>query len=230
MKAIVSKARGMHRTQNREAEFLARITAGTTHEIRNVLAIIKESAGLMEDMVSAVEQGRPLEPDRLTRSLNRIGAQVDRGAELMSALNRFAHSLDHVRERTDLHQEASHVAVMCGRLARQMGHRVEAREGKASVGFTVNRMTLEMSLFAGVECCLEQLPEHGTLVMASGRQEGTPTLDFVCEVGDGITVPPPDAAPGWSRFVEMLRRMGATVETEAAPCYFRLSFPSEDEG
>jgi hypothetical protein len=37
--------------ENRKAAFMGRITAGVTHEMKNVLAIIKESAGLMEDFL-----------------------------------------------------------------------------------------------------------------------------------------------------------------------------------
>ena len=40
-----------------EAAFLSAMTASTTHEARNVLAIIKESAGLVEDLVQVYAPG-----------------------------------------------------------------------------------------------------------------------------------------------------------------------------
>ena len=91
-------------------------------------------------------------------------------------------------------------------------------------------MTLEISLFAAVECCLEQLPEPGTVVMHSGRQGGTPTLDFACEVGEGVVLPSPGDAAGWSRLVDVLGLLDATVETESVPCHFRVRFSGDGEG
>ena len=215
----------MTTSENREAEFLAKITTGTTHEIRNVLAIIKESAGLIEDIVRSYEQSGSLQPDRLIRSVDRIGAQVSRGAELMSALNRFAHSLDHAQDRVDLNHEALQVALLCGRLAKQKGHRVQVLQKDQDVTLTVNRLRLQMALFAGVECCLEQLPEPGTVVMHSGRYGDIPTVDFIGEVGDGVVLPAPTEATGWNRVVEFLDLLGATVETASVPSHFRVGFP-----
>jgi hypothetical protein len=85
----------MSTPEDRNAAFVAEVTAGTTHEIRNVLAIVKESAGLIGDLIYAFNRRGSLDQDKLTRSLGRIDAQVARGTELLSNLSRFAHSLDH---------------------------------------------------------------------------------------------------------------------------------------
>ena len=72
----------MSTPENPEAAFMAKITASTTHEIRNVLAIVKESAGLVEDVIhSLAPRGLPNQ-DKLLRAVGRIDAQVSRGAEL----------------------------------------------------------------------------------------------------------------------------------------------------
>jgi len=212
-------------SENREAEFLARITTGTTHEIRKVLAIVQESAGLIEDMVHSFEKTGGLKPDRLVRSVERIAAQVNRGSDLMATLNRFAHSLDHDRERIDLDQETSQVALLCSRLARQNGHVIQVRRDPEDVGFTVNRLHLEMVLFTALECCLEQLPTPGTVVMHSGRLGGTPKVDFFAEAGQSIVLPAPTEAAGWGRLVEFLTVLGATVDTENIESHFRIGFP-----
>ena len=219
------KAPSMSMSENREAEFLARITTGTTHEIRNVLAIVQESAGLIEDMVRSYEKTGALKPDRLIRSVERIAAQVSRGSDLMSTLNRFAHSLDNEQERIDLDLEAKQVALLCGRMARQKGHLIQVRRKGDDVMFTINRLQLEMALFAGVEVCLEQLPQPGTVVMHSGRVRDIPTVDFAAEVGVGVALPAPTEASGWTQVVEFLNNMGATVETENVESHFRISFP-----
>jgi hypothetical protein len=216
----------MSTTENSEAAFLAKITAGTTHEIRNVLAIVQESAGLIEDMVSFYAETGKLNPDRLLKSVERIGAQVDRGAELMSTLNRFAHSLDREHDRVDMFDEAKHVALMCGRLAKQKGHKLLVEQDEKNVSLTVNRLHLKMALFSGVECCLEQLPEPGTVVMNSDRAGDTPTVDFTVETGSAATLPAPNEAVAWESVVECLGLLGAEVETESVSSHFRFVFRS----
>jgi len=215
----------MSTSENREAEFLAKITTGTTHEIRNVLAIIQESAGLIEDLVRSYERSGSLQPEKVIRSVDRIDAQVNRGAELMSTLNRFAHSLDHAQDRTDLNHEVLQVAVLCGRLAKQKGHRIEVRQEDKDIPLTVNLLQLQMALFAGFECCLEQLPEPCTIVMHSSRHGDVPTVDFIGEVGDGVILPAPTEAAGWKRVVECCDLFGATVETASVSSHFRVGFP-----
>ena len=219
------KAHGMSTSENREARFLAKITTGTTHEVRNVLAIIQESAGLIEDMVRSFERSGPLKLDKIIRSVDRIGTQVRRGAELMSTLNRFAHSLDHNQDQIDLNQEALQVALLCGRLAKQKGHQIEVRRDEKDITFTVNRLQLQMALFAGLECCLEQLPEPGTVVMHCSRPGDVPTVEFIGEVGDGVVLPAPTEASGWERVVEYFDLFGATIDTKCAPSHFRAGFP-----
>jgi hypothetical protein len=86
-----------------------------------------------------------------------------------------------------------------------------------------------MALFAGVECCLKQLPAPGRIVMHSGGTDGTPTTDFICDVGEGVVLPVPMQATCWNRFVEILDRLRATVEVEGVPCYFRVCFPLAGE-
>lgn len=224
------KAEVMSTSENREAAFLAKITAGTTHEIRNVLAIVQESAGLIEDMVSVYEETGKLKPDRLQKSVERIAAQVDRGAELMSTLNRFAHSLDRDFDRVDMFNETKHVALMCGRLAKQKGHKLLVQQDEENVSLTANRLHFEMALFAGVECCLEQLPEPGTVVMHSGRTGNTPTVDFTVETGSAAALPTPREAAAWKSVVDCLNLLGAEVETESVSSHFRFSFPLAGDG
>ena len=60
----------MVETDLREVAFLGRITAAFTHEMKNVLAIIKESAGLMEDLLALSQEAAFPHRDRFARCLS----------------------------------------------------------------------------------------------------------------------------------------------------------------
>ena len=49
--------------------FFGEMSASISHEIKNVLAIINENAGLLQDMVMMIEKGSPLSPERLVETV-----------------------------------------------------------------------------------------------------------------------------------------------------------------
>ena len=218
----------MSRPEDRDAPFVAEVTAGTTHEIRNILAIVKESAGLIEDLISAFNKRGSLDQEKLIRSLGRIDAQVARGTELLSNLNRFAHSLDPVQDAIDVTREIQQVASLCQFRARGRRHLLQVQPGGENLTVVVDPFRFQMSLFAAVGCCLEQLPEGSTVSISMGRKDDRPTVEFSGQGGDEATLPTPTEAMGWSRLVELADGLGASVEVTESAYGFRISLPAAD--
>ena len=211
--------------ENREAAFIAKITASTTHEIRNVLAIIKESAGLIGDLVHASSEARPLNQDRVIRAIDRVDAQITRGADLLTNLNRFAHSLDHVTEQVDLNLEADQVAPLCERFARQKGHTVEVEHGADGLSVELNALYLHMAFCSAVDCCLEGMDEPGTVWMRTGKAGEVVSVEFTGEVGDAPAPSPPSAATNWGILEGLVQELGATVEPSSTVCQVKILLP-----
>ena len=55
-------------SENRDAVLSTEIRSAT-HELRNVLAIVKELAGLIEDLAHAADPGQALSPEKVLRAL-----------------------------------------------------------------------------------------------------------------------------------------------------------------
>jgi len=89
-------------TETKEAAFMGRITAGVTHEMKNVLAIIKESAGLMEDLLALSKDASFPHREKFSSVLSKIRNQVARGVDISTRLNAFAHSPDRRPADVDL--------------------------------------------------------------------------------------------------------------------------------
>ena len=206
----------MSTTEGQEAAFIGKVTAGATHELRNVLAIVKESAGLIGDIVDASGKRGSPSPERLMRAVERIAAQVKRGSDLLTSLNQFAHSLDHPEDQVDLDELAQQVAVLCQRPARKGRHHVEAQPGDPGLSVVVNLLRLQMALYAAVECCLEQLPEGGSLTLSPRRHGDRPSFEYSGAVeGEAVDLAPSEAA-AWSRLEAVLQYLGASVEKAEA--------------
>lgn len=131
-------------SENPEAAFIAKITASTTHELRNVLSIVKESAGLMEDLFQAEEHGATPRPERLRELAGLIGMQVERGAGLVTDLHCLAHSLDPARAGTDLLPELERTASFCERFARERRQTVTVRSATPDVTVAMRPLPLQM--------------------------------------------------------------------------------------
>lgn len=75
-------------------EVFAGISAIVTHEIRNALAIINESAGFLDDLAHMSGEDAGVPADRVQQMAASVCTQVDRANRLMKDLNTFAHSGD----------------------------------------------------------------------------------------------------------------------------------------
>jgi C4-dicarboxylate-specific signal transduction histidine kinase len=216
----------MSRPEDREAAFLAKITASATHEIRNVLAIVKECAGLIQDVILSSSRGEIPKQDKVLRSLGRIDAQVARGAELLSHLNRFAHSLDRAQEETDLNLEVQQAAFLSQGFAKKKRHLLQVRPADRGLPVAVRPLELQMALFAAVECCLDQLPEASTVTIKPARQGNRASVEFIGETREEGALPAPAAADGWGPLVELLDDFGASIESSDTEYRFRILLPS----
>ena len=76
-----------------QLRFIGKIMAGFTHEIKNYLAIIKESAGLIGDMVKKGKMSKNDIPEYLD-IVHSIEDQIEKATEQFTYLNRFSHRMD----------------------------------------------------------------------------------------------------------------------------------------
>lgn len=117
--------------------FFGKVSAVISHEVKNVLAIINENNGLLEDFVfMARETGRELEPVRVTESAAAIGRQVKRADAIIKKMNRFAHSTDEKVMQVDLGEELGLFTALAERVA--TGKEIRLRPAAQSMSFTTS--------------------------------------------------------------------------------------------
>jgi signal transduction histidine kinase len=220
----------MQPSEHPEAAFLAVMTASATHEVRNVLAIIKESAGLIEDMVRLAAKRGVLDQEKVFRAVDRIDTQVKRGADLLTNLNHLSHSLDHETAAVDMQKEVEQIVFLSQRFARQRGHRV-ALGSVEPAGETVTRpLALQMVLFGVVEYCLEELPGGASVTVGMTAENGVPAVNFSGRVEDGGPVQAPRDTDAWSHLGHLTDALGATLERDTTGFEIRILFPPSTGG
>ena len=211
----------------KEVVFFGKITAGITHEMKNVLAIIKESAGLMEDIISLSPEGSIPHEEKIQTSLARIKNQIIRGVGLTDRLNRFAHSPDESPAKVDLIEMVERLIALSERFVRQKNVVLRMSAQKKS-GLQMNIVThpvlLQMALFECFQCCLDVMPSGSEITIEFQKNREKNAIKITCEshVEDGIA-----SSGRWPALQEIAAALKAVVEPDGFGRGIRFTFPEK---
>ena len=82
--------------------FYSKVSASISHEIKNSLAVLNESAGYLEDVTLMAKKGMEINMERLESLAGSMLKQVQRANGIVKNMNRLAHSLDDPAAQVDL--------------------------------------------------------------------------------------------------------------------------------
>lgn len=131
--------------------FFGTVSASATHDLKNVLAVIQENAGLLEDLCRMAERGRPLDPGRLLRLAAELQQQVRRGDRIVIAMNRLAHSVDEEPQAWDAAGLLEVLAVLSARFLAARGLALRISPPAAPVSLPASPFLLIRLLWSGLE-------------------------------------------------------------------------------
>ena len=82
--------------------FFGKVSASISHELKNVLAIISETAGLLGDLTQKATRDGKIDLELINTCSNDIVEEIQRGFATIKHMNRFAHSVDTAVASVDL--------------------------------------------------------------------------------------------------------------------------------
>lgn len=211
-----------------ELSFFGKMTAGFTHEVKNVLAIIKENAGLMEDILLMARGGSPPNLERLSRAIASIREQADRGVELSSRFNRFAHSADHPRVRLDLNMVLDHLSLLVERFARLKEVKLEVVFSDQPAQVETSPVSLQLALFTALECCWNKLSAGACVCLEVMKKGNEAAIGFSCRnspVSGPELMEKISPSPEWSKLHDTVKVLGGRVEIGLPGHHFALILP-----
>ena len=226
----------MHNWEDKEVAFLGKITAGITHEMKNVLAIIKESAGLMEDIMSISPEAIILYQEKFRNSMIKIKDQIQRGVELTDRLNKFAHSTDEAVAKIDLHETVEQLIALSQRFVRLKNVVLKAdppeQPGRQTTIVT-RPVQLLMAMFTVIECCLSAMPAGGVINICLDKNKEKYAVHAICEGN----LPPKSEFTGslsafekWPILQNTVASLEGSVELAEFAYGILLSLPEEIRG
>jgi len=154
-----------HQTMVGEAglQFFGKITASISHEIRNVLAVLNENAGLVTDYVLMAEKGIPLDPERLKTLAQSMGTQIRRADGIVENMNRFAHGVDEKSQQIDLNETIDLLVALSSRLADMRGVKIESVCGNDPVEIITHPFFMENMLWYFLDFAMGVVGDSKTL-------------------------------------------------------------------
>lgn len=177
---------------------LAQVAASATHDAQNRLAVVRESAGLLQDLLAMSRSQDFPAADRFAATLALIQDNATQCGDLLWRLNRLAHLLD-AGEATaseglppaeiDLREVLTGLVELTRRSLRAKGAGVTLALGAAPLPVRASAMELAMRLQAALDAVLDETREllsrrndRGavTVLIASNRRDDRrpPELSF----------------------------------------------------
>jgi C4-dicarboxylate-specific signal transduction histidine kinase len=154
--------------ETREAAVIGRLIAGMTHEMKNVLAIIKESSGLLQDILRLKKGNAMPKAEQIEKAASRIQAQVARGNEQLAAINWLAHSMSDRGSSVGVNELSSEIVNLMQRFARLEQVQLELQETDRDVTLDVDVVRLLFALVTCIEYCLNRESPKGRVVLRPG--------------------------------------------------------------
>lgn len=159
--------------------FFGTISASATHEIKNTLAIINESAGLLKDLsLMAQEKGLPLSPERMIDISERMIRQVNRTDLVLKKMNQFSHSVDQAIETADLEKTIHFVLDLASRLVERLGTFVEIISPVSPLMVSTNLFFLENMIWRTIETACLMAGSGKAVKISFGPDGSKPSIWF----------------------------------------------------
>jgi C4-dicarboxylate-specific signal transduction histidine kinase len=162
---------GNNSLQDNGLIFFGKINASISHEIRNVLAVINENAGLIKDLLQMAEKGVSLDPDRVTKGVENILAQVKRGDMIVGNMNRFAHSVDKPHASIDLGEYVELITRIMNRFAAMKGASLQYNPVSESIEILTFPLDLENMLHLCMDYAIDIAGDEKEISITTTKKE-----------------------------------------------------------
>lgn len=144
-------------------QFFGKMSASMSHEIKNVLAVINENAGLLQDFVYMHEKGMPIDTEQLKGLSQMIIKQVRRADSIMKNMNKFAHSTDQQIKAENLNDVLDIVIKLAARFASMREVGLEKIPTDEPINIKTNPFLLENLIWLCLDFAMDSVG-HGKMV------------------------------------------------------------------
>lgn len=159
-------------------QFYSKVSASISHEIKNSLAVINESAGYLEDVTLMAKKGMNVDMDRLQSLAGTMLKQVQRTNTIIKNMNRLAHSLDDPESQVDLNSLLELMINLSERTTVTRGFKVSAAFPDAAITITTHPFFLENLIWLILEFAMNVTGDVKTIKIKPAKTDSGATISF----------------------------------------------------
>jgi len=163
---------------NAGLQFFGKMSASISHEIKNVLAVINENAGLLDDLTLLAEKGKPIDPARLRRLAEAVMKQIRRADGIVKNMNKFAHSVDEPIKAVNLVEVLEIMLELSNRLAAMRSVTVNLQYSGGPVVIQTRPFFLENVIWLCLDLAINLAGAQKTITLSPEKEEDTVRVRF----------------------------------------------------
>ncbi len=143
--------------------FFGKMSASISHELKNTISIMNESAGLLEDLSAIAEKGGTIDTAKVKRLSATIKQQIKRTDDIIRNMNRFSHLVDESFGQIETAAFLRLVIEITRRLTASAGVTVTLEDNGKPLHITTRPFYLHYFLWMLIQYCINAAGAKGEL-------------------------------------------------------------------
>jgi hypothetical protein len=195
-----------------QLRFIGKILAGFTHESKNYIAIVKESAGLIGDMIQLGKKSGD-EPGIYLEIIHSIEEQIEKANDLFRYLNRFSHRMDTEISTFNVNETLEELIALLKRFANQKKISLEKDFQQDIPSITNNPSLLQLLVFHFLEEQLTGLDKDSSIMLKTSLSNGSVIVKIIAK-GHYLETEPGEKPDTDKVYVCIIDQLGGTIIKE----------------
>jgi C4-dicarboxylate-specific signal transduction histidine kinase len=161
-----------------QLNFIGKVLSVFSHDINNQLAVVKESIGLIGDLIASGKTSRK-DLQNISEIIGSIENQIKRTVYFCGNLAGFGHGISETSAAFSVNKSVEELIVLLNRLASQKRITLE-KDPKADLPLIEgNQLKLQFLIFACIEKNLLRLEKNSKIVIKTSHSNGTVGISII---------------------------------------------------
>lgn len=168
-----------HKLRASQLSFIAKVLSVFSHELKNHLAIINESAGLIMDYIESGKLLDRKDSDQYIKPLRSINNQMNRTLTLVNYLNRFSHRMDNPASTFNVNEALEELIILINRTANQHRVNIEKDFKKDIPLICSDPSQIQFLIFCFIERNIKRLSENSSIIVKTSHSDGLLSISII---------------------------------------------------
>jgi len=199
--------------------FVGKMVSSASHELKNILSIVSQLGGLLEDLLAGARKGEAIAHDHLQRIAEGVSRAVQRGDDHVKKLHRFSHRLDAQSATASLNEAVAEVVALCQRLANLKTVRLTAEIPDDVMAMTDRPFVWQHAIYECLCIALEGASPDATVTVPLEKLGTTSRVTF--DSSQGLSRERVESCMPWLR--GLMEELGGTVDLSTSAGNERLT-------